>query len=117
MAIPNQSPDNDSAHDGHLQPTEPQPGGQLPPGDTMADYVQQYIAALAGMDGHMVYQRWQAEPPNLPDYGVDWCSAGMIRRRPIGLYGATIWQNPAPRCAISLSSVHSGSASVAASQT
>ena len=91
MAIPNQSSNNDSAHEGFLQPTAPMPSpGQLPPGDTMANYVQQYIAGLANMDGHMVYQRWQAEPPNLPDFGVDWCAAGVVRRRPIGIYGAAI---------------------------
>ena len=90
MAIPNQAINNDSAHAGFLQPTEPQPGGQLPPGDTMANYLQQFIAGVAGMEGSSVYQRWQIEPPNLPAYGVDWAAVGMIRRRQIGIYAATI---------------------------
>jgi hypothetical protein len=88
--IPNQSDTNASNAEGILQPTEPQPPNQLPPGNTMADYLQQYIAGLAHLDGHLVFQRWQQEPPNLPAYGMDWCSAGVIRRRLIGIYGATI---------------------------
>jgi len=88
--IPYQSESNTSRHEGFLQPTEPQPPNQLPPGNTLADYLQQYIAGVSGMDGHLVYQRWQQEPPNLPPYGADWAAAGMIRRRSIGLYGAVI---------------------------
>jgi hypothetical protein len=45
---------------------------------------------VAYFDGTMVRPRWQPEPPNLPDYGTDWCATGIVRRRPLGAYPAAI---------------------------
>jgi hypothetical protein len=91
MAIPDQATNNDSTTTGYLQPELPHPGDQTLPGDTLTDYLQQFVAGIAGMDGRMVRPRWQAEPPNLPEWGIDWAAVGVSAIRPIGLYGAVIY--------------------------
>ena len=49
------------------------------------------------MPGEVVRPRWQGpDVPNLPPYGTDWVAVGITRKRPIGIYGATIHQNPEP---------------------
>ncbi len=83
MSIPNQAPD--SSVTGFLQPMST-PDGQVPPGQPLENYLQQFVAGIAGMDGTMVRPRWQPEPANLPDWGVDWCAVGVMRRTPIGVY-------------------------------
>ena len=64
---------------------------------TLEDFCQQFIAGIAGMPGEVVRPRWQGpDVPNLPPYGTDWVAVGITRKRPIGIYGATIHQNPEP---------------------
>ena len=64
---------------------------------TLENVCQQLIAGVAGMVGDVVRPRWQGpDPPNLPPYGTDWVAVGITRKRPIGIYGATIHQNPEP---------------------
>ena len=101
--IPNQAPD--SSVNGYLQPgrsdefslDHPQNGFDagslgLPQleGQSLEDYLQQYVAGVSYLDGTLVRPRWQEEPPNLPDFGVDWCAVGIVNHRPIGLYAAVV---------------------------
>lgn len=88
MAIPNQAPDSSVA--GFLQPTQPEPSYQLGSAQPLEDYLQQFVAGVAGLDSTLVRPRWQPEPPNLPDYGTDWAACGITQRRPIGPYGGQI---------------------------
>ena len=37
---------------------------------------------LTGLPGNMVRPRWQPEPANIPDFGVDWCAFGIQRKLP-----------------------------------
>jgi hypothetical protein len=85
MTIPNQAPDSSVA--GFLQSD-----GSLPVlgGQNLENYLQQYVAGVSYLDGPMVRPRWQPEPPNLPDYGVDWAAVGVMRHRPVGTYPAVI---------------------------
>jgi hypothetical protein len=55
-------------------------------GQSLEDYVAQVVAGVSGLPGPMVRPRWQAEPPNLPDWGVDWAGVGIMKHRPIGIY-------------------------------
>jgi len=41
------------------------------------------------MEETMVRPRWQLQPPNLPDVGIDWCAVGVLDTRPLGIYPAT----------------------------
>lgn len=89
MAIPNQAPDSSVA--GALQGSPPgQLPAQTPPGQPLENYLQQWVAAVAYMDGTLVRPRWQLEPPNLPDINSDWATLGIIETRPIGPYPAVI---------------------------
>jgi hypothetical protein len=81
MTIPNQAPD--SSQSGVIQPIDTT---ALLEGQSLEDYLQQWVAAVAYLDGTMVRPRWQPEPPNIPDYGVDWAAVGIMNRRPVGLY-------------------------------
>lgn len=66
---------NDSATGGPLQP-EPFP---VPIEDQDLDrFLQQYVAGITGLDGKLIRQRWQVEPPNLPDAGVNWVAIGVM---------------------------------------
>ena len=87
MAIPNQAPDSSVAGflQGALPPIIP---GQTPPGQQLEDFLQQWVAGVAYMDGTLVRPRWQTEPPNLPEHNIDWASIGIIETRPIGIYPA-----------------------------
>jgi hypothetical protein len=104
MTIPNQA--RDSSQAGYLQPGRTDQfvldtsgaygldhgywtSLQLE-GPALEDYIQQFVAGVAGLDGTLVRPRYQPEPPNLPDFSVTWCAVGIVRKRPIGVYGATI---------------------------
>ena len=90
MAIPNQSPNSSVA--GTLQPAEPPPAnGQIAAGETLEDYLQQWVAATAYLEETLVRPRWQLIPANIPDVGTNWAASGIADRRPIGPYRATIW--------------------------
>lgn len=59
-------------------------------GQDLEDYIQQWVAGISGLDGTMVRPRWQPEPPNIPDWGVNWASVGIMKHRPVGVYPAVI---------------------------
>jgi hypothetical protein len=89
MTIPNQAPD--SSVSGYLQPIPTPPGLPEPLGSQDLDnYIQQMVAAVAGIDEILVRPRFQPEPPNLPDFVTDWVAVGVQRHRPIGFVQATI---------------------------
>ncbi len=68
---------NDSSTGGYLVPTST--GGDLND-KALAQFLQQVVVNIAGLPGPLVRPRWQAEPPNIPDITVNWCSIGPGRR-------------------------------------
>lgn len=66
---------SDSTAAGILPPVTP---GPEPLEDQALDrFLQQYVAALTGIDGALVRPRWQTEPPNQPDIGTTWIALGV----------------------------------------
>jgi hypothetical protein len=61
-------------------------------GQSLEDYLQQFVAGVSYLDGTLVRPRWQEEPPNLPAFDdvPCWCAVGIVRRRPIGVYAAVV---------------------------
>jgi hypothetical protein len=62
-------------------------GGPLPPltGDPLEDsdlddFLQGFVVGITGMPGNLIYPRYQDEPPNLPDHGVNWAAIGVVNR-------------------------------------
>lgn len=50
-------------------------------------FLQGVVVGTTGLPGNMVRPRWQAEPPNIPAFGVDWASVGvMSRKRDVNAY-------------------------------
>jgi hypothetical protein len=105
--IPNQA--SDSSRSGFLQPGRSDefaldssswgfeagswvPGGLE--GQNLEDFIQQFVAGVAGLDGTLTRPRWQPEPPNIPAFGTTWAAVGIMRRRPLGFVGAVL-HNPA----------------------
>ena len=69
---------NDSSTGGYLAPTV-----DLPPpleGQALNRFLQGFVVGVTGLPGNMVRPRWQAEPPDQPDFGIDWCAIGVTRR-------------------------------------
>jgi hypothetical protein len=48
--------------------------------EALDDFLQQFVVGITGMPGTLVYPRWQEEPPNLPENGVDWAAIGVAER-------------------------------------
>lgn len=46
------------------------------------NFLQQVVVGITGLPGPMVRPRWQPEPPNLPDFGTNWCAIGETDVRP-----------------------------------
>lgn len=70
-------PTNTSASGGILTPnSSPAPLE----GDALVNFFQAWVAGVTGIAGNLVWPRWQAEPPNLPDATVDWIAVGIVRR-------------------------------------
>jgi hypothetical protein len=42
------------------------------------------VAAVAYLDGTLVFPRWQEPEPILPDHETDWAAVGITRHRPLG---------------------------------
>lgn len=61
-------------------------GGRLLPlasildDEALIDFLQETVAGVSGLPGQLVRPRWQAEPPNLPDFGTDWAAIGITDR-------------------------------------
>lgn len=64
-------------------------GGYLVPSSTnsnlddllFSEFLQPIIVGITGLPGAMVRPRWQAEEPNIPDFGTDWAAIGTTARR------------------------------------
>lgn len=62
-------------------------GGPLLPAATPApledaaleDFLQTLVSTLTGISGANVRPRWQPEPANIPQFGVDWAALGVVR--------------------------------------
>lgn len=48
--------------------------------DQLDDFIQAFVVGLTGMPGTLVFPRWQEEPPNIPQDGVDWAAVGVMQR-------------------------------------
>jgi hypothetical protein len=65
---------NDSASGGYIVDVPPPP----PSVGDFQSALQQTIAALSGLPGSLVRQRWQPTPPVQPDIDVTWASVGVL---------------------------------------
>lgn len=65
-------------------------GGYLAPiarpvmGRDLTRIFQQMVVGITGIDGESVRPRWQAEPPNIPNFGDVWSAIGIQRRETTG---------------------------------
>jgi len=64
---------NDSTTGGFLAPSST--GSDLND-DALQDFLQTVVVGITGLPGNLVRPRWQAEPPNVPDVGVNWAAIG-----------------------------------------
>jgi hypothetical protein len=48
--------------------------------DALDDFLQGFVVGITGMAGTLIYPRYQDEPPNLPDWGIDWAAIGVVQR-------------------------------------
>jgi hypothetical protein len=69
---------NDSSTGGYLTPSSV--GGDLND-QALAQFLQQIVVGIVGLPGPMVRPRWQAEPPNIPDFGTNWAAIGPNESR------------------------------------
>lgn len=72
---------NDSSTGGYLVPTST--GSDL--NDiALATFLQGVVVGITGLPGNMVRPRYQLEPPNVPDLGINWAaiSRGTAKRDP-----------------------------------
>jgi hypothetical protein len=68
---------NDSSTGGYLSPVNF--NGDLE--DVLLNrFLHGLVIGLTGMKGSLVFQRWQSEPPNYPDFGTDWAAVGESER-------------------------------------
>jgi hypothetical protein len=74
---------NDSSTGGFLAATSV--NGDLND-DALIDFLQSIVVGITGLPGAMVRPRWQAEPPNIPDPGVNWAAIGPDDSRPRDSY-------------------------------
>lgn len=64
----------DSRQAGYLGPdTSPQPSHDV----SWEDFLHDIIAGITGLDPTLVRPRWQPEPPDMPDLGVNWVAFGV----------------------------------------
>jgi len=69
---------NDSSTGGYLAPSPPPITDDV----SLEVFLQAIVVAITSLPGNMVRPRWQPEPPNLPDYGTDWCAIGITNSTP-----------------------------------
>lgn len=61
--------------------------GFLPPlnteveDDALMNLLQEMVVGITGVQGNLVFPRWQPEPPPLPAFGTDWGALGVTSRR------------------------------------
>jgi hypothetical protein len=49
--------------------------------DDFIDTIQEMVCGVSGIDGHLMFPRWQLDPPAMPDYTVTWGALGVVERR------------------------------------
>lgn len=65
---------NDSSTAGYLAPaSEPDYD------DDLDDVLQEAVVGITGLPGPLVRPRWQSNPPQQPEFDVDWCAFGVTR--------------------------------------
>lgn len=47
--------------------------------DPLDDYFHDFLVGMSGLPGDLVRPRWQPEPPNQPDFTVNWIAFGFPR--------------------------------------
>ena len=47
-------------------------------GQTLDNFMQQLVAGITQLDPHLVFPRWQPEPPILPQANVNWASVAVV---------------------------------------
>jgi len=57
--------------------------------DDFIDIIQEMVCGISGIDGHLMFPRWQIDPPSMPDYTVTWGALGVSERR-ADTYASTI---------------------------
>lgn len=45
---------------------------------TLNDFLHDFVAGLSGLNVALVFPRWQAEPPNIPQNGTAWAAVGVV---------------------------------------
>lgn len=48
--------------------------------DALDNIFQAAVVGITQIPGALVRPRWQPEPPNQPDFTVNWCAFGIVRR-------------------------------------
>jgi hypothetical protein len=74
-------------------PNNSQTGGYLVPSSLNGnlddklfyEFMQPVVVGITALPGSMVRRRWQPESPNLPDYGTNWASIGLVNEDPDAL--------------------------------
>lgn len=77
----------DSSTGGYLSPSNI--NGELND-QALEIFLQQVVVGITGMPGNMVRPRWQPEPPNIPDFGMNWASIGESEPRKRDSWAAVI---------------------------
>jgi hypothetical protein len=67
---------NDSSQAGYLAPS----GAMSLEDEALNEFLQGVVVGIVGLAGNLVFQRWQPEPPNYPDFGTDWAAVGDTTR-------------------------------------
>ncbi len=49
--------------------------------DALLDFFHDFIVSVTGLAGKDVIPRWQPDPPNMADFGADWCGFGISEYR------------------------------------
>jgi len=65
---------NTSADIGYLQPDPPIVASL---DDDFIDVVQEMVCGITGIDGHLLFPRWQTSPPTMPEFDVTWGALGF----------------------------------------
>lgn len=67
----------DSSTGGYLAPSSI--GGDVND-QALQTFIQAVVVGITGLPGNLVRPRWQQEPPNIPDVGINWAAIGPGQR-------------------------------------